>query len=772
MDEVKCSLKEYYDALRQTTEQGLSERSAVPIPSVIIKLSLEYDNILSAIEEILHKGPREPLYEYAVVKLFWEQFGQNASEPIRNELHRKLLDIAWYIGEYSEAKILAEAWLSHYTPANDIELASQNLRVLNRKAKALRNLGKFDEAFNTYREALVLCDEYSLDVEKAFAWIMIGKMYGNYQNQNSIFTYFIYQALDLLNELKSQTSDEFQEYEIQRYIAICYDSLGQTYGESETGWKQALEYFRAAMDINKRIANQNGLSRNWCHLAMLVAKWDKEAELKEILEIFQRGFRLLVRDPAQKRGRGIRTIQLGELLWRYGSYERAGEFVKRGSEISLDFRDYRTFVRACIVQADLQMSEKSETARKILEEALQYAKKYRLSQYELEINRRLGDLCSMSPYPSHIFQSVMYFQKNREILLNFRDKVIENQAHIAYQKNMDEEDEIFIPEFRDLSDEQRIHLYDGLLRDYDQIIEQLNLNVQTILAILQPVLDALEHGRDVSLIGLSGALVRALRHDVKHLLPRREGGDRWERILCDTDNCFAMLQKIREENPKEASIQQALVLLSHLKDEINQLTVQFRDFEHLLSGRLRRPAGDSLINSLRESCLDAIKRLTEQERIKSEQVETDFAIDVRLPCERDWLTRAIVNLLRNGIEACIEHGYNTNSFPLLRISLSKENIGDTEVGNPSHIVVLDIANRGKPGDAERVKRALQQPGWFDKEGGSGVGIDFASLIFVTICRAEADAFESEGYTHVVFRFQPDGMRIRTLELAGMEEGKY
>jgi tetratricopeptide (TPR) repeat protein len=738
MDYAKKRIQKFYRQLELATK-NFSNRDTAPTPSIDFKLAIDISGVQKLADELMSEGIQKPLFEYAVIKTILKYFEKNINTPVHDSLQRRLINLSWYIGEYDETISLADQWLSTYK-CDTKRAAIKHCQILNRKAKAFRNKGKFDDALILYRIALQICDQWELKIEKAFELMMIGKMYGNFQNQNS--------------NLKS-VENESIEYKIINYQAICYDSLGQIHSKNMAGWKEALSYYNKATELNKKIYNKNGLSRNFCHIANLKAKWDKNATESDIFKFFDEGYRLLIRDITQKRGIGVRKIEKGQLLFQFGNASKAIEQINSGIDTAKSYRDYRTVIRGYISQADIMKDNDTNTALKVLRDGRKLAKDFNLYYYQLEINRRLGDFLSSSTNPSSVFQSLEYFHDNRMILQKFRENVVRNNTKFAPSDESNNNKDTH-PEIHHLSEGQLLTLYKGLLRDYDLIVEQLNMNFQTIIEVLK-------QGREVSLLGISECLNRAFSHDVKFFLPILSNKTLWKDLFININSCISMVQEFHRKHPDQQVFRNMSPKLGSIKSDLKILSDLVIDFERTLENRLAKPKRGAEKAILCKCCERSKELLIERNIVTLDQIETDYQIDLQLPCYEEWIVRVIENLLQNGYEAYLRGSFDAGVSPLLYIRTYKEITGSIEVENPAYLVILEISNVGRPGDLYRLQKAIQNPGWSDKKKGNGIGIEFAVLIFKNICDAEIDALESDGLTKIRFRFQPNNVLIKSLK---------
>jgi tetratricopeptide (TPR) repeat protein len=696
-----------------------------------------------ASERLFADAPEDTFYEYSVVRVLLYSGAVALDAGSRRGLQRRLMSSAWQIGEYEEAIALADAWLADTAGLSERAQLLQRTRVLNRKAKALRNLGRFDEALLSYRDALSICDHAALQVEKAFTLLQIGKLYGNYLNLGSAFSLFITRALELLG---SRQPSEEKEYDRRRYRAICEDSLGQIDSRSASTWESAVARFERAMKINKDIGYDNGISRNLSHIAVVRSKYDPAASADEILDLFDRALSLL-RPPTDDRGAGHRKVQAGEILDRYGRPDEAQEQMESGREISRRFRDYRSYVRGSIALGRLAR-QRGDSATAILRysEGKEVAARVNLTSYELEINRALAELVGAAGL-SDGSDSHAYLRRNREILGQFQSKLVTNAAELRGSRTTQTSDPA-APELQLLTKRQQLGIYDALITDYGRIIQQFQVNFESSL-------DALESARDLSLLELAQTLSSAVWHELKHVLPRREGGDAWERL---TDLVTASMHELESRGASEDGRALVRANLAVMQADVQRLAGFLDQLRELSSIGLSRGPSRSP-ESLARACHAAIRRAEELSLAGAGTIELRGDTDVLLPCSHDWLVRTVLNLLRNAITA-VRRTHNRLDAGDVVLRLTRIDTGDV-LGNLSHDAAFDITNAGGADDFERLQRALLNPGTSDTPEGTGIGLQLATFIFGRICRGTVHPSANGGWTTLRFLFRPDGARVKS-----------
>jgi tetratricopeptide (TPR) repeat protein len=694
-------------------------------------------SLVQATALLSESAPMDLFYDYSVRQVLLHSGAVRLTEGERRDEQRRLMFNSWHIGEYEETVATADTWLlSSGNPTSRASAAQRN-RVLIWRAKAFRNLGRYDDALSSYREALSVCERPSLGLEKAFTLLMIGKMYGNYLNLGSTFSLFITRALQLLRLVR--LSEPHEREDRARYVAICEDSLGQLDARSDGTWQEGIAAFARARSRNEKIGNTTGISRNLCHIAMARSRFDPNTSPETALALFKKAIALLPHGGAENRALGHRKIQIGALLERAGRREEARSQMEEGLAISQLHRDHRSFVRGCIALGRLHLAsgERTSALQRFLE-AKDVAARVRLEQYELDVNRALAQIVGTGLNDSGD-NAVLYLRRNKEILESFQGVLLENVQLLRAARSKEAAGAV-VPEFRMLTHRQQVGIYDALIRDYSRIATQLNGNFVATL-------DALTRAGDIALVELATALTRVVSHELKPVLPRYGGKDTWARLQQSLQRCAALAD---DDMPTAAAMK------PHFERLRSDIDILYRHLAHIQDLQIAmQRSRSSVAHSLLESTKLAITRIEQLNLAPSSSITFDASCDVILPCERDWIVSTVYNLLRNAIE---NSAMSANCA--IEIAIREEAAGDITVGNDATVIVLDVSNEGRPRGAERVLAAQKNPGTFEREGGTGLGLFLANIIFCRICQATADAYDRAGRTHVTYKFKPDGVRVK------------
>lgn len=358
----------------------------------------------------------------------------------------------------------------------------QRLPALFYLAKSLRNIGRYEEAKQRYREIIELAEEVGETVEISIGLLLIGKLYGNYLGQRSLFSCFIEEAKrQLENERLDGGATDFDRLRVKRAVAICHDALGQAYrdgGDPAIPPSKVQNHFIRAFKINREMGRRNGVSRALCHLNHFgFARAATPREKEKHLAGFKEGMDYLLLTPQDEKGMGVRFLQYSVMLAEMGEDGKAREYHAWARRFVEKYSDYKMQAQAAIVEHDLYKG--SDTARAVasLQRGREVARRYNLIIQENEINRRLAETShNYAPPPGADLPELVESTR-----LNLNKLIAEVKESFTHLNSADD----LQPEFRHLSEETKRGVPQKLLLDYDQTVKQLDLNLQALVALLK-----------------------------------------------------------------------------------------------------------------------------------------------------------------------------------------------------------------------------------------------------------------------------------------------
>jgi tetratricopeptide (TPR) repeat protein len=358
-------------------------------------------------------------------------------------------------------------------------LSSQRLQILFYVAKSFRNIGRYEEAKRYYRMILEMAESSGETVEISIGLLLIGKLYGNYLGQRSLFSCFIEEAKRRLeNELKHNRSADLDQVRVKRGIAICHDALGQAYRDSGDSASKVQNHFIKAININREIKRRNGVSRASCHINLFgFTRASSLQEKRKYLGGFKEGMDLLLLIPQDEKGIGVRFLQYSMMLAEIGEGEKAREHHAYGKLLVEKYSEYKMQAYAAIVEYDLYKDLDMERAVNSLKRGSKVAQQYNLIIQENEINRRLAETSyQFMAVPSADIPELI--ESNRLNLGKLLTEVKGSFSHLNSGGDLQ-------PEFKHLSEEAKRGVPEKLLLDYDHTVKQLDRDMQILITLLK-----------------------------------------------------------------------------------------------------------------------------------------------------------------------------------------------------------------------------------------------------------------------------------------------
>lgn len=380
-------------------------------------------------------------------------------------------------GAYKDCQDFSRECLSSHVLRDRMQPGGY-LSVLFSRAKALRNLGSFDEAQKTYRRIIEEAAKQDSPVDLSFGLLFIGKLYGNYLGQHSLFASFVGEAKRKLDLLDGGTDDRAEQERIDRGIALCYDALGQAhraFDPDNVDWM-----FIEARERNRKLGRTGGISRALCHLYYLGFKrsqspHDKASYLDRFID---EGMSLLTRGHPDERGLAVRSIQCASMLHEMGQAREARDYLDSGKALARIYSQHKTLVEAAKVESAVYLKSDPGRAVGALRKGRADALKYNLALQESDINRRLADLSLAHGGPAlgdSELLPVELLRRNRDIFINLIGAVQEMLPQLDRSEGLE-------AEFRFLS-ENKAKFREKLLLDYKQIIWKFDENFLSLLAL-------------------------------------------------------------------------------------------------------------------------------------------------------------------------------------------------------------------------------------------------------------------------------------------------
>jgi signal transduction histidine kinase len=625
--------------------------------------------------------------------------------------------------------------------------------VLRSRAKSLRNLGRLQDAQNCYREILSLAHEVRDNSVISVGLLLIGKLYGNYWGQLTLFSSFVEEAKARLEEeLDAASLLPDQTAQVKRRLAICHDALGQAYRDSEPA--KVEKHFLEAVRLNQELGRSSGVSRSLCHLNYLKFKHSAPEEQTTYLQGFNDGIKMLLGENADERGLGIRYTQYASMLLKTGAPQLAERYLKSGKYYAQRYSEYKTLTRAALVEASLFRTSQPERAILALEEGLSIARKFGLQIQESEINLQLAELANCE-VPTRLgaseIQVTELLKRNREIYVGL---INEAKGSLTKLNSANE-----LPwEFALLSSPTRTTFRERLLLDFDRAVNQLDLNLEALVTTLS--LNERKR-RELVVLEVVNSVARLLLHEYKTVIlankaltPIQQIAAELNRLAQEVDN----IKVIAEPSQANEKLEEMRTSLKKRAERLKSLGGELGRMKILLTERLRRPQHLEDRISLQNVISKAILELQQQNPATKTLITFNHPCDIRLFFSQDLMITVIQNLIRNAIEAL---GDEVGPENKIVVSLGWDSDGDSKYGNPSVAANLSIVTLLRPDQSSSaIAKAIQvglESSASSKAFGSGVGMDITKLIFRDLMGAVIHVLEGDHNAGIRIVFKTDPM---------------
>jgi tetratricopeptide (TPR) repeat protein len=656
------------------------------------------------------------------------------------------------IGAFSDCVRISDVFLERAT-ASSAPLCHEGISILLSRAKALRSMGRFEEAFESYRQAIRVASVENLSLEVSRCLLLIGKLYGNYLGQKSLFSSFVEEASARFHKELRCSEDAEREKMVIGYLAICEDASGQAYRDSEP--QKAERHFLEAIKYNEQIQWESGISRSTCHLHYFRFQQAKTETAREVCLLeFEKGLRLLQRHDLEERGLGIRWLQFAEMLRVQGYVEKAEECLTLSKGIATQYSDYRTLVRILIAESALLAEAQPQSALYPLERGRRIAVDRRLLLHECEINRCMAALLSRTG--SDQDRSFDLFDRNRQLLLHLLDQV---KAGLQTFDMAPEEK----PEFHLVSKSTRKQFREKLVLDLEHAVHQLDLSVQAVTVALR-MTEMRRH--ELLVLGVVNAMARELLHDLKYAIPTENNANIFQVPSSAIHGVAIRLHEIAEsgEVVQTVEIHDLAAILEDFSCQIEELGKRMSRLKVLLAAKLRRPRALDTWVSLRSAAVQAIEEIQLLDSAAGPLLSASFNCDIKVISDEQLMVTVIRNLLTNALETCRQH---VNAGGKVELCLSSKRVGDPQVGNPARAALLTVrtwfGSATAAAEAAKSIRLGLEGQASDKPLGSGVGMDIATTVLCDLMGAQLGAVETSTSAGVEASFTTASGRAELVE---------
>ncbi|HMK83909.1 MAG TPA: hypothetical protein VK503_09340 [Candidatus Bathyarchaeia archaeon] len=223
-------------------------------------------------------------------------------------------------------------------------------------AKADRALGRYQDAFSTYRHILMNSWTSGDNIMIAYVLLMMGKTAHNHQWRTGYYRHLVSCAKDRLNNLYAHgiLSNELGLSALLEYLlAICYDILVEVEFDMARTWESKdltninqchlEELLKRAEELSKRAGKPNQLLRVGFRSAFIRFYLTKERKTQlSILEEYRNLMLEQEQSRGERRGLGVRYGQFGRMLLAVEQWDEACHYLRKAKFVARQLSDWRT----------------------------------------------------------------------------------------------------------------------------------------------------------------------------------------------------------------------------------------------------------------------------------------------------------------------------------------------------------------------------------------------------------------------------------------------
>jgi serine phosphatase RsbU (regulator of sigma subunit) len=316
------------------------------------------------------------------------------------------------LGNNKEAFTFLEKSLQYYEKNNNLDGKSKVLYSLGQNSYVLTN---YDDAINYYKQALIIGKSRSDDRSSALLNYNIGNVYLAKGSFNEAMTSY------------QESLSFFEKSGNQEGVANCYNSIGLVYEklirnddfkQNQYYFKNALKYYKMALDIHSELKNESELANSMMNLANIHARftidslvniygidWEnyltlnkKYAVLTRPLTFYEKALEIKTR-LNDKNGIARNLNNLGNLYSRVGNYIKALNCLTESAEINMVLNNQEVLAMTYFEISRLNVKlKKHEEVCKYFELgtnlALKIGDKYLIKEFykeQLEYFDKIGD---------------------------------------------------------------------------------------------------------------------------------------------------------------------------------------------------------------------------------------------------------------------------------------------------------------------------------------------------------------------------------------------
>jgi hypothetical protein len=659
---------------------------------------------------------------------------------------RLWINVSVYVGAYSY--LIRESAVCFNNA--DLDLLQDNstkMAVLRATAKAERNLGNLSNAIDIYKTGITIALDSKSNINLYSFILFLGKLYGNYLGQRSLFSLFVKEAYNnLVIEKKRAVSKDTNK--IDRYIAICHDALGQAFRDSDL--KLSEENFHKAYRLNKSANRVGGLSRNICHLSQLrffnYASTDQQ-KLDQIQK-FQEGIEYLKGDFGDERGLGVRYTQLGLMLNFVNKKEDAISFLETGKKLSKKYSDYKNLGRTSLIESAIYETKDAKKAIEVLEKGKAISEERKLHLLEAQINLKLAELKSKRTYfySSSEESPIELYKRNRDIYVTLTEQIKNSLAQLS-----DDQTDL---EFSYLGSLPKLEIKESLVLDYQNIVKELDSNLVSLTEALN---NSERQRQELLTFQLVHSVARSILHEYKYF-NNVDLVDSLSRI----NKSIQILSDYADDPLSSPDIKSVIAEMSTSLRDSEIIAAELGKTQEYLAKHLKRQKESDLDDSVSVSwaCRQAVQDLANDLSSSGINVNLDISCDIIIRFNKDLVVVVIKNLIRNSLQEAQKLPEDSSD---IKVSLFVKEDGDPLVENHSVMGILSISNRVlDKSNRQKMIRSLNvslAENSTQKELGSGVGLDLTKLIFELLLGCEISVSSNKEEVGIIIKMNIGTDRI-------------
>jgi hypothetical protein len=701
------------------------------------------DELVRCVDNMLLRSD-DPFEDYAIIRCALSRI-QSANEyGTAVERMPNWSRICLRVGAFTDAMRIADLYISL---ASDSPNDAGIIEVLRYRAKAQRNLGDFIGSEHTYRRLIQLASRAPEPVDLSVGLLLLGKLHGNYRGQHSLFYAFVQEARSRLEVQRKRATYPNPERLI-RYLAVCYDSLGQAFRTGEP--RRARRFFSIAIQLSRLIGRENVGLRSRCHFIQLQFGLASQSGKRRLLKEFEKEIKRLQSDSHEEGGLAIRWLQYANMLHALDEPRPAHLYIQEAKTLARRYNAHRVFVRAVVAEFDFFSVQDQDSALQSLLEGRRVAVEDHLALQESEINLRLANCRA---YPPRAFPSALdLMERNHQI----HGEIIEHarQGLIALEQPSEGH-----PEFHLLSRKTRELFRRNLLIDYEQAVRRLDQNLMGMKALLHM---SERRRQEAVVLGISNSLARALLHEVKLNLDEKTGRSPVVNTASGLRETAKFMAHVAAQSHAQAQQFEGVVRrlteyagrLEHFDDELGRL-------KQLLIGRLRRITSLDERVSIRAAAEVAIQELQARDPKLSDLSDVRSDIDIEVVFERELMITVIQTLLVNAIQARQRYAF-TNAHIGLHLfarPISMPDVPFTIAEPVMHVATWGLNATQAKSVHEEIANGLRGEA-VSTPSSTGFGLELADTVFVQQMGGALTPFSTETEAGLEVLFNTNAKRAR------------